>query len=212
MKVMRAAADELERQCRKFNTARQVTSGVGLLGAIVAGVGIVLIPATGGASLAIAGACVGAAAAAAAGGAGASYAAKKYVQVLEEDHIVKMEKIVDRDKTQCERVENLWKEFDGCFAEVFQGIKLRRGDSDSDDNILQEFTEIKNAVAPIEEVTGVQKHLGLVIVIGKFNLKNFLESSVKANKESISNVAEDIREKASELDRQCTRWKAMFPV
>ena len=165
---------------------------------------------TGGASLAIAGACVGAAAAA--GGAGASYALKKYVQVLEEDHIVKMEKIVDRDKTQCERVENLWKEFDDCFAKDFQGIKLRRGDSDSDDNLLQEFTEIKNAVAPIEEVTGVQKHLGLVIVIGKFNLKNFLESSVKANKESISNVAEDIREKASELDRQCTRWKAMFPV
>ena len=121
---MNSIADELDKRHRDTNIAKIVGSGTAVGAAGVAAVGIALIPFTGGASAAVAiGATVAASATMAADTAttiGVHFTEK----VMENVDLAKVQKIVDRDREQCEKTERMWKDFEDNCSNIIQTITL----------------------------------------------------------------------------------------
>ena len=216
VKELKSAADKLDEQHRKAKTIKKVGTGLGTASAVVGGVGIILIPFTGGFSAVLTvGAAVGGFGGAA-GGVAISLFTKQYMEVLDQKYLEKVDKIIERDKEQCERVEKLWKEFDGVCTDIIRDIQFSREqvgkkkEEDTFDNILQKATEMKSAPSAL----GSDKSIGplvAVAVLGKLNFEEFIKSLAEGHNGIPSEVAVDIRNKASDLERQCNRWRDLLP-
>ena len=216
VRELKSIADQLDEEHRKVTAVKKFGAGVGTVAALIAGVGLVLVsPLTGGASAALA-VAVGVGGLGTAGGAAASVcAAKLYVKVLDQNYLKKVDKIVERDKEQCERVERLWKEFDGVCTDFIRDIQFSReqvgkGEEDIFDNILQIVTEMKSALSALGSDKSISP-LVAVAVLGKFNFEEFIKSLAEGRNGIPSEVAVDIRNKASDLERQCNRWRDLLP-
>jgi hypothetical protein len=117
---MNSVADELDKRHHDTNIAKTVGSGTAVGAAGVAAVSIVLIPFTLGLSAVVA---AGAAVAAVAGTAttiGAHFTEK----VMENVDLARVQKIVDRDREQCEKTERMWKDFEDNCSNIIQTITL----------------------------------------------------------------------------------------
>ena len=129
--AMNSVADELDRRHRDTNIAKIVGSSVGVLGAVagaVGGVGLALVPFTAGLSATVA--AVAGGVSAVAGGvalglgtlttAGAQFVEK----LLENVDLAKVQKVVDKDKAQCDKVQGLWDRFEKYSSDIVQTIEL----------------------------------------------------------------------------------------
>ena len=149
---MNSVADKLDERHRDVNIAKLVGSSAGVVGAAITGFGIVLAPFTLGASAAVAVAGGMALAAGTATATGAHVCEK----VLENEYLSKVQKTVDRDKEQCEKVQRLWKGFEDYCSEIVQTIELANPTGDQDIRSLKTWVlaavkETKSTVAVIFE-------------------------------------------------------------
>ena len=126
--AMNSVADKLDRKHRDTNIAKIVGSGVGVLGAAAAGVGIVglaLIPFTAGISAAVAGGVSAAMGGAALGLGTLTAAGAQFVEKLVENvNLAKVQRVVDKDKAQCDKLKGLWDRFEKYCSDIVQTIKL----------------------------------------------------------------------------------------
>ncbi|CAI7988696.1 hypothetical protein GBAR_LOCUS37 [Geodia barretti] len=129
--AMNSVADELDRRHRDTNIAKIVGSSVGVLGAVagaVGGVGLALVPFTAGLSATVA---------AVAGGSLQLREALRWVwglslrlerkfveKLLENVDLAKVQKVVDKDKAQCDKVQGLWDRFEKYSSDIVQTIEL----------------------------------------------------------------------------------------
>ena len=126
-------ADELDERHRDVNIAKLVGSGAGVIGAGIAGFGIVITPITlgAGAIVAVAGGAVMTAGSATAAGAHLTE------KVLEKVDLDKVQKAVDKDNEQCKKVQELWKEFDGYCSSIIETIQFVDPSEEPDMNSLK---------------------------------------------------------------------------
>ena len=105
---MNTVANALDRRRREANMVRLAASGTGVLGAAGVVLAVVFAPVTGGVSAPLG---LAAGAAMMTGTAG-SLGAQATEKVLEKVDLAKVQKTVDRDREQGERVEALWEKFE----------------------------------------------------------------------------------------------------
>ena len=128
---MNSVAAELDKRHHSVNIAKLVGASAGVLGAAgatVGGVGLALIPFTGGLSALVAG--VGGAMGVIAGGtalavgsltsAGAHFVEK----LLENVDLAEVQRTVDRDRAQCDKVQSLWNKFESYSSDVVRTVEL----------------------------------------------------------------------------------------
>lgn len=140
-------ASELDKRHHNGNIAKIVGSSVGVVGSATAAAGIALTPFTLGAGLFL---TVGGAAAAFAGG-GTAAAAHLTEKVYEKVDLEKVQQAVDRDRAQCERVSQLYKEFDSYCVDVISTIALADPSEESDVASFQTWVQValEEVVSPI---------------------------------------------------------------
>ena len=150
IELMNSVADKLDEKHKDVNIAKLVGSATGVVGAVVTGAGIVLTPVTLGAGAAVA---VGGGAIMAAG---TATAAGTHVveKVIEKDHLDKVQRAVDKDKKQCEKVKALWKEFENYSSKLIDTILLADTSREADMQFLYKYVseamkEIKSGVTVI---------------------------------------------------------------
>ena len=129
--AMKSVADELDRRHRDTNIAKIVGSSVGVLGTVagaVGGVGLALVPFTAGfsATVALFAGGVSAVAGGVALGLGTlTTAGAQFVEkLLENVDLAKVQKVVDKDKAQCDKVQGLWDRFEKYSSDIVQTIEL----------------------------------------------------------------------------------------
>ena len=205
VKEMNFIADELDRKHGQINRVRLVGSGAATAGAI-----LVLIVGTGGGAVIAGGFALVA-------GTAANVGAQNYEKVLERDYLEKVQRIVEQDKTQCKTVERLWKEFENCCSEIIDGIQFREQKQNSIAEVFStardEVTTMKDAFSSfLGESTLEGNSSPLVAVIGLYNIYEFIKTLVDIHQGSFSKVAEDIREKSSQLEQQHRHWNRFFSL
>ena len=148
IKLMNPVADKLEKKHKDINTAKLVSSTTSVVGAAITGVGIVLTPLTLGASAVVA------AGGAAMMGARTAKTTSAQEEVIEKEYLDKVQRAVDKDKKQCEKVKALWKEFENYCSKVIDTILLADTSREADMQILYRYIteamkEIKSGVTVI---------------------------------------------------------------
>ena len=131
-------ADQLEKRRRGGNVVKVVSSAVGIAGTATAAAGAALTPVTLGFGLAIL-----------AGGAtlatlGSVAAAGAHVteKVCERVDLEKVQEAIDRDKAQCEAVQQLWKEFESYCVDAINTIALADPKKESDIASVQTWAQV----------------------------------------------------------------------
>ena len=158
-------ANELDGRHHKCNIAKITGSAVGAAGSATAATGIALLPFTAGISSVLI-ACGGTAAAL---GTATAFGAGVAEKVHERVGLEKVQQAVDRDRQQCERVSQLWKEFDSYCTNVIITIALADPLRESDVASLQTWVQValENVTSPVlliaetfhEEFSGTQRSL-----------------------------------------------------
>ena len=128
---MNSVANELGRRHHETNIAKLVGTSVSILGtagAAVGSVGLALVPFTAGLSATVA--AVGGGISAVAGGialtlgtlttAGAQFVEK----LLEHVDLADVQRVVDKDRAQCERVQQLWNKFESYSSDIVKTVGL----------------------------------------------------------------------------------------
>ena len=149
LSLMYWVADELDEKHRDVNIAKLVGSSVGVLGAAITGFGVLLTPFTFGAGAV---AVVGGGSMIAAGTA-TSTGAHMVEKIIETDHLDKVQRAVDEDKKQCEKVKALWKEFENYCSKVINTILLADTSKEADMYSLK--TWITVAIRETKSALGV---------------------------------------------------------
>ena len=160
---MNSVANELDRRHRDTNIAKLVGTSVGVLGtagAAVGGVGLALAPFTAGLSATVA--AVGGGISVAAGGvalglgtlttAGAQFVEK----LLEHVDLADVQRVVDKDQAQCERVQQLWNNFESFSSGIVETVDLVDLSEDPDLESLKTWVlvavrETKSKVSVVAE-------------------------------------------------------------
>ena len=134
IREMKSIADELDERHHDTNIGKVVLSAIGVGGAVtgcagIIGVGLALAPFTGGGSAVAAVGVIATIAAASGSGAAvlgtagvvSTHIAKK---VLEHLDLAKVQRTVDVDKSQCERVNNLFRKFENYCSCIVSTLEL----------------------------------------------------------------------------------------
>jgi hypothetical protein len=257
IKEMNSVADKLDRRRRDANIVRLAASTSSVLGA--AGVVLAaLAPVTGGAS-----APFGAIMAMMAGAAG-SVGTEVTEEVLEKVDLAKVQRTVDREREQGDRVKALWEKFNTNCTNIIDTIELVNP-KEPEVKVFKERVLVaakktpKSAVSLIaESLQAVYKELTTsngkstgeqnaeptaeklssallctakeivenvdwksvvaenpfvvttVATICVWNLTELIEISIDVHDGSLSEVAKDIRDKSSRLQKEYEQWKEDF--
>lgn len=131
MDVMEAVADKLDGRHRRTNIARLVGASAGVLGtasAAIGGVGLALAPVTAGTSAVVAGVVGGVTLAAGGVMAGIGILTTTGTEVVENvlvtADLAEVQRIVDRDREQCAKVQTLWNQFDLQCEKIVETLKF----------------------------------------------------------------------------------------
>ena len=131
-------ADEFEKRRRDGNIVKAVGSATGVLGSATAAAGAALTPFTLGAGLLL----VAGGTAVAGIGTTAVVGAHITEKVCEKVDLEKVQQAVDRDRAQCERVQQLWKEFNSYSVDVINTIALADPSEEPDVAPLQTWVQV----------------------------------------------------------------------
>ena len=262
IKEMNSVADKLDRRRRDANIVRLAASTSSVLGAAGVVLAIALAPVTGGASAPF-GAVAGTAMMA---GAAGSVGTEVTEKVLEKVDLAKVQRTVDRDREQGDRVKALWEKFKTNCTNIIDTIELVNPREPEvkvfKECVLMAAKKTKSAVSLIaESLQAVYKELTTsngkstgeqnaeptaekvssallckaketvekvdwksVVVENRFvvttvatfllmaticvwNLTELIEISIDLHEGSLSEVAKDIREKSSRLQKEYEQWK-----
>ena len=257
--LMNSLAGELDKRHRDVNIAKIVGSSVGVAGAAAAGLGVALIPLTLGGSMLLL----------VPGGSamvlGSSTVATAHVteKVMQKVDLEKVQKAVDKDREQCEKVHQLWKDFESYSEDIINTIALADPAEGSDITSLQTWVQVamETVLSPVCYVAGVfsekfssssaqdgeglfamfgliAAEVGLnpssllqstvsrlfkkikvngmtsaflvIAAIGVANLFVLITTSMDIHRGSLSKVAQDLRDKARELQDELQTWLDAF--
>ena len=124
-------ADQLEKRHHGENVVKVASSTVGIAGTATAAAGAALTPVTLGFSLAIL-----------AGGARLATLGSVTKKVCERVDLEKVQEAIDRDKAQCEAVQQLWKEFESYCVDAINTIALADPKKESDIASIQTWAQV----------------------------------------------------------------------
>ena len=255
-------ARELDKRHRDVNIAKVVGSSVGVAGAAATGFGVALTPFTFGGSMLLLVPGISAMTL----GSGTVATAHVAEKVLQKVDLEKVQQAVDRDRKQCERVLQLWKDFESYSEDIINTITLADPAEGSDITSLQTWVQVamETVSSPVCFVAGVfnelfsetgtlstqngkvlftkfgqiVKDIGLnpssllrktvstlftnisvlvmaaaflvIAAIGVGNLFVLITTSMDIHRGSLSKVAQDLRDKAQELQNQLHTWLDVF--
>ena len=135
---LNCVADQLEKRRREGNIVKVASSAVGVAGTATAAAGAALTPLTlgfgllsfaGGATLAALGSV-------------AAVGAHVTEKVFERVDLEKVQEAIDRDKAQCEAVQQLWKEFESYCVDAINTIALADPKKESDIASVQTWAQV----------------------------------------------------------------------
>ena len=199
---------------------------------------------------------------------GSSTAASAHVaeKVLQKVDLEKVQQAVDRDRKQCEKVNQLWKEFESYSEDIINTIALADPAEGSDVTSLKTwvqvametvsspvcfvagvFNEVSSEIGTLSAQNGADlfkkfgtiaknfglnpssllrnaviplfKNIGILVMtaaflviaaIGVGNLFVLITTSMDIHRGSLSRVAQDLRDKARELQHQLHTWLDVF--
>ena len=190
VKVLNSVADEIDKRRLEVNIAKLVGASVGVLGAAVAATGVALVPFTGGISAAVGGVIGGIVL-----GLGTLTSAGAHIteKVLENVDLAEVQKVIDKDVEQCEKVQALWGEFEKNCNAVFDLVKF------TDPSEEPDFCSLKTWV-----VTAVRETKSVVAVIAEALHAGYKELTGSAKRESNDGKSSD--------DKADMLWNALFTV
>ena len=194
VKVLNSVADEIDKRRLKVNIAKLVGASAGILGAAVAATGIALIPFTAGISAVVAG--VAGVIGGSVLGLGTLTSAGAHIteKVLENVDLAEVQKVIDKDVEQCEKVQELWGEFEKNCNAVFDLVKF------ADLSEEPSFRSLKTWV-----VTAVRETKSVVAVIAEALHAGYEKLTCSAKRESNDG-------KSSDESKAETLWVALFAV
>ena len=131
-------ANKLDERHRKGNIAKLVGSLAGMAGSGIAATGVVLSTVTVGAATPV----IAGGVALAFIGSGTAFGAHLTEKVMEKVDVEKVQEAIDRDRAQCERVKELWKEFDSYCIDAINTIALADPREESDIASLQTWVQV----------------------------------------------------------------------
>ena len=135
---LNSVADELDKRHRSGNIVKVVGAATGAAGSVAGAAGAAAAPFTFGIGLVfLAGGAIVA-------GAGSLTVAAAHLaeKVCEKVDLEKVQQAVERDKAQCERVLELWKEFESYCVDTINTIALADPSTESDMASIQTWTQV----------------------------------------------------------------------
>ena len=197
---LNSVADELDKRHRSGNIVKVVGAATGAAGGAAGAVGIAAAPLSFGIGLVFfAGGAIVA-------GAGSLTVAAAHLteKVCEKVDLEKVQQAVERDKAQCERVLELWKEFESYCVDTINTIALADPSTESDMASIQIWTQVA-----MEVVTSP-----VVLIAEAFDsiFSNAKEAGILVDKESLelcgalSDVARMFARERNAVYRSVVSW------